>query len=294
MEGTIPLDGLAGGLDLQATLESGQSYLWQRADDAMYSDTSAGWYHTVHAGEVIAVRQRDDVVAWRSTTDADEAIHRLLRLDDDLPAIRATAPVDDIVQTAFDRYWGLRVVADPFFPTLISFICSTQMRVERIYQMQTALREAYGRPVEFRGETYHAFPRPATLADTTETDLRELGLGYRAPYVLETARLVESGTLTKADIEDLPYEQARETLTGYAGVGQKVADCVLLFALSYLEAIPLDTWMQTLLTDYYPACQRDSYAATSRALRAKLGGAYAGYVQTYLFHHLRTRGSDGG
>jgi len=289
MEGSIPLTSLPGGLDLRATLESGQSYVWERADGAMYTGADDAWYHTVHDGEVIAVRQREDELVWQATTDADDRLHDRLRLDDDLPAIRATAPDDDVVDTAFDRYWGLRVVADPFFPTLISFICSTQMRVERIYQMQTALREAYGTPIEFRDRTHHAFPTPAALAAATEAELRDLGLGYRAPYVLETARQVDAGTVTRADIDGRPYETAREALTGYAGVGQKVADCVLLFSLSYLEAIPLDTWMQTLLADYYPECDRETYADTSRALRATLGGAYAGYVQTYLFHHLRTR-----
>lgn len=288
MDGSIPVAALPGGINLPATLESGQSYLWRRTDGEMYAD-GGGWYETVMDGEVIQVRTGDGRLEWRSTTDADPLLHRILRLDDDLETIRSQAPPDDVVTAAFDRYWGLRVVADPFFPTLISFICSTQMRVERIYEMQNALREAFGESISFRGETYHAYPTPERLAAATEADLRELGLGYRAPYVSETAELVASGELTRRDIEGLPYETARDTLTGFVGVGQKVADCVLLFSLSYLEAVPLDTWMQTVVSEYYPDCDRDGYAATSRALRAALGGEYAGYVQTYLFHHLRTR-----
>lgn len=289
MDGRIPATSLSGGLDLRATLESGQSYLWQRADGDMYGAEPGDWYHTVYEGEVLAVRQSDGVVEWEATFDAEDRLVELLRLDDDLDVVRASAPADEIVEAAFDRFWGLRVVADPFFPTLVSFICSTQMRVERIYAMQNALREAYGEPIEFRGQTVFSFPTPASLAAATESELRELGLGYRAPYVQETAAMIDRGELTEADIDGLAYEDARAALTGFVGVGEKVADCVLLFSLSYLEAIPLDTWMQTVIAEYYPECDKGEYAASSRALRDAFGGDYAGYVQTYLFHHLRTR-----
>lgn len=295
MRGTIPTADLEGGVDLRATLESGQSYLWRRADGAMYEDAAAppadAWYHTVADGEVVRVRQRPDagVLEWRSTTDADPLVRELLRLEDDLHAIRATVPEDDVLRRAWERSFGLRIVADPFFPTLVSFICSAQMRVERIYRMQNALRETYGRTRTFEGETYHAFPTPDALAGATETELRDLGLGYRAPYVLETARMVADGELTAADVQGLDYEAARERLTGFVGVGEKVADCVCLFSLSYLQAVPLDTWMRTAIEEFYPDCDRGSYAETSRAFRAALGGEYAGYTQTHLFHHLRHR-----
>lgn len=289
MDGRIPVAELPGGIDLQATLESGQSYLWQRADGGMYDGDAGAWYYTVWNDEVIAARQTDAALEWEATFDATDRLESALRLDDDLVAIREQAPNDDIVSAAFDRYWGLRLVSDPFFPTLISFICSTQMRVERIYEMQNTLRSAYGDPIEFRGETVYSFPTPAALAGATEAELRSLGLGYRAPYVTETATMIDDDELTESDIVGLPYEAAREALTGFVGVGEKVADCVLLFSLSYLEAVPLDTWMQTVIAEYYPDCETGEYASTSRALREALGGGYAGYVQTYLFHHLRTQ-----
>ena len=73
------------------------------------------------------------------------------------------------------------------------------------------------------------------------------------------------------------------------GVGDKVADCVLLFSLGYLEAVPLDTWIQQAIGEYYPHCENGSYAETSNAIRAEFGGEYAGYAQTYVFHYLRNR-----
>jgi len=85
----------------------------------------------------------------------------------------------------------------------------------------------------------------------------------------------------------LTYEDARDSLTRFVGVGDKVADCVLLFALDYLEAVPLDTWIRTTIEEYFPDCDRGNYADTSRAIRETFGGEYAGYTQTYVFHSLR-------
>ncbi|WP_336339337.1 DNA-3-methyladenine glycosylase family protein [Haloarcula brevis] len=298
-QGVIDVGSLAGGIDLQATVESGQSYLWNREDGGMYGREGAtggdAWYWTTVRRDgspaVVRVRQRDGGLEWESTIDAEATLRRLLRLEDDLPAIRETAPADDVVRSAYDSFWGLRLVQDPPFGSLISFICSAQMRVARIHGMQRALRDAFGEEVAFDGRTYSAYPTPEALAETTEERLRELGLGYRAPYVQRTAEMVATGDADPEEAVGLDYEDARESLTRFVGVGDKVADCVLLFSLGYLEAVPLDTWIRTTIEEYYPDCERGNYAETSRAIRAALGGEYAGYTQTYLFHYLRT-GSD--
>ena len=289
--GSMPVADLPGGFDLQSTVESGQSYCWHRADGRMYERTGAyggsAWYYTVVDGEVVHVRQRDGVLEWEATTDADQLLVDLLRLDDDLDAVVDATPDDALIDAAYDAYAGMRLVRDPFFACLVSFICSAQMRVKRIYDMQTALAREYGETVAFDDETYHAFPTPERLAEATEAELRDLGLGYRAPYVQRTAELVATGEMTADDVRGLPYEEAREALKTFVGVGDKVADCVLLFSLGYLEAVPLDTWIRTAIEEHYPDCERGSYAETSRAIREAFGGEYAGYAQTYVFHHLR-------
>ncbi|WP_049925832.1 DNA-3-methyladenine glycosylase family protein [Halopiger goleimassiliensis] len=289
--GTIPIDDLGGGLDLYRTLESGQSYLWRRADGEMYRGGPAPgtWYSTVVDGEVIRVRTQGDVLEWESTTDADPLVRRLLRLEDDLEEIVAAAPDDPLLREAYEAHRGMRLVQDPPFGCLISFICSAQMRVSRIHGMVSTLAREYGTPVSFDGRTYYAFPTPDQLAVATEAELRELGLGYRAPYVVRTAEMVADGEAHPAEARDLEYEAARDYLTQFVGVGDKVADCVLLFSLGFDEAVPLDTWIRTAIEEYYPDCDRGSYADTSRAIRERFGGEYAGYAQTYVFHHLRTR-----
>jgi N-glycosylase/DNA lyase len=302
-EGEIPLDTLSGGFDMQATVESGQTYLWDRADDRMFEDDRAwgsdAWYHTALPAsftpsgdpEVLRVRQVDDTLQWvASTPHAPGLLTHLLRLDDDLDGIMDASPDLPLFDRAVDAYRGMRLVRDPAFACLVSFICSAQMRVERIHGMCRRLAREYGQPVEFDGETYHAFPTPERLAAATEPDLRDLSLGYRAPYVQRTAQLVADGEGHPNAARNLPYEEAREYLTRFVGVGEKVADCVLLFSLGFLEAVPLDTWIQTAIADYFPECDRDGYTETSRAIRERLGGDYAGYVQTYFFFHLRTGG----
>ena len=300
--GTIPLDSLDGPFDLQATVESGQSYLWTRPDGGMYERDDAhggdAWYETVvppldsvgNESAVVRVRQTDGRLAWESTTDAVPILTHLLRLDDDLDAILEATPDDPLLARAYEKYRGMRLVRDPPFPCLISFICSAQMRVSRIHGMQRALAREYGDTLAVDGRTYHAFPTPAQLAARTEAELRELKLGYRAPYVQRTAAMVDDGEAAPADARGRPYEEAREYLMRFVGVGEKVADCVLLFSLGYLEAVPLDTWIRSAIADHYPDCDRGSYVETSRAIRERLGGAYAGYAQTYVFYYLRAGG----
>ncbi|ELY53076.1 DNA-3-methyladenine glycosylase family protein [Natronococcus jeotgali] len=289
--GEVDLEALSGGLDLYRTLESGQTYLWRRTDGAMYGGAPAPdeWYYTVVDGAVVRVRSRNGVLEWESSIEADPLVRRLLRLEDDLEAIVAAAPDDPLLDEAYAAHRGMRLVDDPPFGTLISFICSAQMRVDRIHGMVSALARQYGEPVAFDGATYHAFPTPERLAAATEGELRELGLGYRAPYVVRTAEMVADGEAHPAEARELEYEDAREFLKRFVGVGDKVADCVLLFSLGFDQAVPLDTWLKTAIEEHYPDCDRGSYAATSRALRERFGGEYAGYAQTYVFHHLRTR-----
>ncbi|MFW5938543.1 MAG: DNA-3-methyladenine glycosylase family protein [Halanaeroarchaeum sp.] len=304
--GALDIADLSGPFDLQATVESGQSYLWNRADGGTYEDLHAyggdHWYETVvdpipdltDERVPLRVRQvggvRDGTLYWESSIDAVPLLNHLLRLDDDLDAILEATPDLPLLSRAYDAYEGMRLTRDPAFPCLISFICSAQMRVARIHGMQRRLREIYGDVVDLGGESYHAFPTPDQLASRTEAELRDLALGYRAPYVQRTAEMVASGQAHPLDAAGRSYEAARESLTRFVGVGDKVADCVLLFSLGYLEAVPLDTWIRTTIEEYYPDCERGNYAETSRAIRERFGGEFAGYAQTYVFYYLRAGG----
>ena len=301
--GRLPVAEFDGGFDLQATVESGQTYVWDRPDGGMFADEVAwggdAWYHTVLPAtetetsepEVLRCRLGNEALEWEASTPrAPEHLTRLLRLDDDLDAIVAATPELPLLERAYEQYGGMRLVRDPSFASLVSFICSAQMRVSRIHGMQGRLAREFGDAVTFDGRTYYAFPTPDQLAAASEADLRECSLGYRAPYVQRTAEMVTEGVAHPDEARELAYEDAREYLTQFVGVGEKVADCVLLFSLDFLEAVPLDTWIRTAIEKYYPECDRGSYAETSRAIRERFGGEYAGYAQTYVFFYLRTGG----
>lgn len=293
--GTIDRDDLDGGIDLHLTLASGQSYRWRRIDGRLFDPPSTRptpWYETVADGTVVRVRETVEGLEYHGTEGVESAVYRLLRLDDDLDAILDAGPTVDVYHDAVERCRGMRLVRDSLYVGLLSFICSTNMRVERIHEMVRALMRQFGPVIEFDGRSHHGFPDPATLAAASEAELRDCNLGYRAPYVRETAAMIADGEVPLPPA-DLGYEARREALTAYHGAGPKVADCALLFGAGDLEAVPLDRWIQRAIEAHFPGCVGDSYAETSSAIREALG-PYPGYAQTYLFHHLRTSGSVDG
>ncbi|MBS3761003.1 MAG: DNA-3-methyladenine glycosylase 2 family protein [Halodesulfurarchaeum sp.] len=285
--GHIPAESIPGSFDLQTTLESGQTFLWERTE----TPETGQWFRTVEKTDVIEVKARDGGLDWRSNTDPTDSLRHRLDLDTDLPDIRSGFPNDPVVQAAIDRFDGLRVVTEPVVPTLFSFILSAQMRIDRIHDLVTALRETYGDRIQWQDGDVSAFPDPERLATLSEAELRDLGLGYRAPYVKRTAVLLRDDVVSLETVGSHPYETAREELTEFVGVGPKVADCVLLFGMNFEEPVPLDTWIQSAIETHFPEAEQGSYEATSRAIRERLGPR-PGYTQTYLFTHLRTDESN--
>jgi len=253
------------------------------------------WYETVVGAEdprvdapvLIRIQQREDGVAYEATGEPVELIRSLLGLDDPLTDIYAAMPRHPLVRAAVERYPGLRIVRDPPVACLLSFICSAQMRVERTHALQLQIAEAYGTEMSWGDAQVAAFPTATQLAAVGEEALRELGLGYRAPYVADSAAMIAAGDLHPTDVAGHPYEQARTELTAFTGVGEKVADCVLLFALGYLEAVPLDTWMRRVISTYFPGLDEGSYGELSAGIRSAFGEEIAGYTQTHVFHLLR-------
>ncbi|ALG82479.1 DNA-3-methyladenine glycosylase family protein [Halanaeroarchaeum sulfurireducens] len=290
--GTLAMKDVVGPFDLQATLESGQTFSWTRRDGRMYETdvprNGTAWYRTVVGGRPVELRQTAENIEWRSPGDPTPAIRDRLGLDPTMAETIASLPDDGVIGAAKRAFPGLRVVDEPFFPTLVSFILSAQMRVERIHSLMKTLAERFGTAHSLDDDLVYAFPEPGELATVSESTLRDLGLGYRAPYVAETARMVAEGELTAKDIRGLPYEEAREVATGFVGVGEKVADCVLLFSLGYHDPVPLDTWIESAIAEYFPGANRGTYADTSRAIRERLG-SHPGVAQTYVFHYLRNR-----
>ncbi len=169
--------------------------------------------------------------------------------------------------------------------------------------MVNGMSECFGNRLTMDGYTFYTFPTPEQLTQTCSSDLRNCGLGFRTDRVLEAAKMVENGDLELESLKQLSYSEAKKRLLEVPGVGDKVADCVLLFSLDKLEAFPIDVWMKraatTLYADHFDpeftkrVANKGSITSKEYQTIGDFGrryfGKYVGYAQEYLFHYLRTQ-----
>jgi N-glycosylase/DNA lyase len=212
-----------------------------------------------------------------------------LQLDVDLADVMRTFPDDEPMRAAVSACRGLRVLRQDPWECLASFILSSTKQIVQIRQIVARLCECYGEPVAAPPGYIPAFtfPCPARLARATEAELRACKMGFRAPHLLETARLIAAGRFHLDRLPGLPIETARAELMQLPGVGRKIADCVLLFACGFQSAFPVDVWVMRALRRLYFPCQRVSPRQLHH-FTATHFGANAGYAQQYLFHYIRT------
>lgn len=269
----------APDFSLSATLSSGQAFRWTERD---------GWFYGVLGRSALKVRQAGDTLRYE-TADAALTPDRLAHyfaLNLPLPEILSSIDVDMLVHQAIVRHRGLRVLRQDAWETLASFICASFNNIKRIEGMIERLCQAYGEPVALNGFRSFSFPSADTLAAAPERRLRALGLGYRAPYLKATARLVADGKLPVAQLRRVNYDAVKTALLGCDGVGDKVADCVALFGFEKYEAFPIDVWMERAMRYYFR--HRKTTRKGLHAYAQRHFGPYAGYAQQYLYHHVRT------
>ncbi|MBI4282359.1 MAG: hypothetical protein HY672_02595 [Chloroflexi bacterium] len=271
-------------LALASTLESGQAFRWHR---------QGAWYYGVIHNNLVALKQDGfllDVRSFPSTPEQIEAtLREYLRLDDDLEAIYACIDTDQRVHEAIVVYRGLRLLRQEPWECLVSFICSANSNIPRISASMETLAQSYGRPLRLGEYVGYSFPTPEKLAEAGEKALRDLKLGFRAKYVAQAAERVALGEVKLESLRHLPYQEAKEALMSLPGVGNKVADCVLLFSLDKLDAFPIDRWVLRAVEEWYPDGAKLSYKGI-RAWALERWGGYAGYAQQYLFHAMRLKG----
>jgi N-glycosylase/DNA lyase len=176
---------------------------------------------------------------------------------------------------------GMRILNQPIWECLISFILSSNNNVKRISGIVERLSERFGEDMG----GYYVFPTPHALAQAGAEGVAACGAGYRAEYVAEAARAVASGTLDLECLPRLGYAEAQAKLMKLLGVGEKVADCVLLYSCVYREAFPVDVWVRKAVTSYYPTAgktPKEIHAFADRRF-----GKLAGLAQQYLFYFER-------
>jgi len=258
-------------ISLDLTLRSGQVFHWDRHEDGSWT----GLIGETH----LRVFEKDGVL--QVPKGAEAIAEQYFSLDHPLDEIYADFPDDPMSAEALSLCRGLRIIRQPRWECLATFITSSMKQVAHIRSMSLALRKGFGHPTKYG----FSYPSPAILAASDEDALRACGLGYRARNLLATAGIVARGDVDLDALAGLPTPDLREELVKLPGVGVKVANCVLLFAYERLDAVPIDVWIRRVLVDMRRGRGGTAFQL-ARYAQKKLG-PYAGYVQQYLFHRAR-------
>ena len=269
--------------DLAGTLESGQAFRWNCVDGGWNGVIGNRWVRLRADAFSITAEAAEPLSDWRWLTD-------YLQADLDIRMVVATFPEDEPIRAAVGACRGLRLLRQDPWECLASFILSSTKQIVQIRQIVSLLCERFGEPIPATAEygPAFAFPSPARLARATEAELRACKMGFRAPYLLETARAVVEGKIELERLRQLSVETARAELMHLPGVGRKIADCMLLFAYGFQSAFPVDVWViKALQKLYFP--RRRASAKRLRHFSETHFGPNAGYAQQYLFHYMRTK-----
>ena len=288
----------APDFDLEKTLDSGQVFHWETVGDGFVGTIGDRAVFLKQADGMLKVRFGGPPLRLHSGQAAPTREPRVLpgiighyfALDHPLAEICDSFPKDPVMNAARDFCCGLRIIRQPKWECLATFICSSMKQVAHIRQLSLALRKRFGEQRKIGNYLVYTFASPRRLAQASEKELLECKLGYRAKNLRATARLVSSG---HADLEAwsaLSDAELRKQLCALPGVGPKIANCVMLFAYERLRAFPIDVWIERVLRQHYFSGRKKMTAQRLRQFSETYFGEHGGYAQQYLFHHARSGG----
>ncbi len=268
-------------INLEHVFECGQCFRWVPADDDSgdYIGATGKYAARVHLEQGAA-----GMTLVLEVTGGDEKFwHDYFNLDNDYSAIKKELVAKDKdIEPATDYGYGIRILNQNLFETIISFIISQNNNIPRIRKNIESICEKYGEVIgNAFGRTWHAFPTPESLAAADVDDLMQLKLGYRSSY------LKAAGERFIQDRENGNIPSTREEILSYLGIGPKVANCIMLFGLRCTEAFPVDTWVKHIMNDMYGFEENDSKGMIRFA--EERFGKNAGYAQQYLFYYYRDK-----
>jgi N-glycosylase/DNA lyase len=266
---------------LRELLDGGQTFRWQ-----LLPHDSIWQGHWAHHLVQLRLDPTHSTLAWRAltpTTTKTDLSH-YLALETDWPALTDALPwrSDPQLATALTAFPNLRLLRQPFGETLLCFLCSATKQIPQIKQMVALLAHHHGAEI---APGYHRLPTWAELAAVPEPALRQCQLGFRARTIAASAAFLAERPGWLEETETLPYPDAKTRLLELPGVGEKIADCVLLFGAGKLDAFPVDTWIIKTLARRY-ALEDWSPTQLTRFGRVHFGPA-AGLAQQFLFAHER-------
>src|SRR5437660_5421518 len=264
-------------INIDSTINSGQVFLWDKIGGAWYG---------INGTEILRVEQNpfDVTSSQKKTSD-------FFRQDDNMKKILNEISKDILVRSAVKHFPGLRLLRQDPFQCYISFICSSNSSIQNIKQMLKRLCQKFGKKTDFYGREFFTFPDVDKLAKANLKDLLSCGLGFRAKYVKNAAMTVNSGAIEFNFLKKTDYNSAKQELKEIYGIGNKVADCILLFSLEKLEAFQIDRCTQRILKNYYSkkfsgliekSLTEKNYGCIHEKITGHYG-SYAGYSQQFLF-----------
>lgn len=256
-------------LNIEKTFECGQCFRWNADENGRYYGIAAGYPAIVEADE--------DAVYI--TSDAPEKLWReYFDLETDYEAISESF-TGDYLSTCREFGCGIRILRQESWEALCSFIISQCNNITRIKGIVERLCTLYGEKTQFCGREYYTFPTAEKIAMLTEDDLAPIRSGYRAEYIIAAAKAVATGELDLEKLKKTDYRTAIKELRTVRGIGEKVANCVVLFGLGHMEAFPIDVWMKRALKENFPP-----------EFNPESLGPYAGLAQQYIFYYARSNG----
>lgn len=265
--------------NLEFMVNSGQAFRWKKDED--------GYYVTVTKDYVIKARQRGDrLFVKTSHRDSLPFIVQFFDLNRDYESIEKKVAEDPALIPALSFSSGNRIFMQDPWECTISYIVSQNNSIHNIIRVIERMCKRYGEPIRFEGRTYYKFPSPQRLAGLTEEELMECRGGYRCSYIIESARKIAAGEVDLYDLREKSTDEARQELLKLVGVGNKVADCILLFSLQKYDAFPVDVWIKRAVEKLYFKGQEQSIKTIQEFARKRFN-ELAGFVNQYLFFWAR-------
>ncbi len=251
--------------DLALSLDCGQAFRWRACDDGL-------WKGVVN-GKFLKIGQDGTTITLYNTTEDDfNAIWKVyFDLDRNYAEI-INSYKDKSLQNACKAFPGIRILKQDEWEAICSFIISANNNIPRIKGIIERLCETFGEKV---GESY-TFPSAEKIATLSDEDLAPIRAGFRAKYIIDAANKISSGEVDIEKIKSLPFDEAKSELLKIKGVGEKVAQCALLYGFGRMEAFPIDVWVKRILEELYPSGFPTEYYETQ------------GIAQQYLFHWKRS------
>jgi len=262
-------------INLENTINSGQVFLWTKQN---------GFWYGINGQDVLKVNSLGKITAYSNKK------YDFFRNNDDIKKIIKSISRDETTKIAVKKYLGLRLVRQDPFQCFISFIVSSNSNIQKIKSSLEKISIKFGKKIQFDNKEFYMFPEPKKIANATIQEIQNCGVGYRAKFIIDAAKMVESKQIDFDHLKKSKYQDAKEMILTVPGIGNKVADCILLFSLDKLEAFPLDRWMIRILERYYlEKFELETKSITEKQYNVlhekivKYFGPYAGYAQQFLF-----------